>query len=194
MDYAFPISCINLTFENNTFKFYEGATAPITFRSSFGSAFRNNRLEDGSAPVYFKHFLGEVSGNVGFTYNWDDDFVSYVKGLDNIYPEIVAPTLRTGDVFWSSGLKICTSYGICAIAQYDTGIKTFSITVADGVATVANNVYIPHLALTLSGAVSAYIKDVIDATRFLIVDASKNPIADGTYTATIKDVTTASLA
>ena len=191
----------NLVYENNTFKFYDGAVSPITFRSSFGSAFRNNRLEDGSATVYFKHFLGEVSGNVGFTYNWDDDFVSYVKGLNNIFPEIVSPTYRTGDVFWSNGLQICTSYGICARVQYDAKFKTFSITVADGVATVSNgvdgvakNVYIPHLALTLSGSGSAYIKDVIDATRFTLVDANKTPVADGTYTATINDVTMASLA
>ena len=183
----------NLTFENNVFKFYEGATSPIVFRRSFGSAFRNNILEDGSAPVQFNQFLGEVSGNVGFRYDWSPDFVSYVKGLDNVFPEIVAPTLRTGDVFWSSGLKICTSYGICARAQYANNIKTFSITVANGIATVANNVYIPHLALTLSGVGTAYIKNVIDATRFILVDASKNPIADGSYTATIKDVTMASL-
>lgn len=183
----------NLIYECNTFKFYDGAVAPITFRSSFGSAFRNNRLEDGSATVYFKHFLGEVSGNVGFTYNWDDDFVSYVKGLDNIFPQIIAPTYRAGDIFWSNGMKICSSYGICARYQYASAIKTFSITVNDGIATVANNVYIPHLGLTLTGGGSAYIKDVIDATHFIIVNGSQNPIADGTYTATIKDVTMFSL-
>lgn len=183
----------NLTFENNTFKFYEGATTPIIFRRSFGSAFRNNRLEDGSASVQFKQFLGEVGGNVGFTYDWFSDFVSYVKGLNNIFPEIIAPTYRTGDVFWSDGLKICTSYGVCAKYQYADEIKTFDVTVTDGIATVANNVYIPHLALTLSEVGSAYIKDVIDATRFTLVDSNKKPIADGTYTATIKDVTMVSL-
>ena len=179
----------NLIYENNTFKFYEGAVSPITFRRSFGSAFKNNRLEDGSASIYFRQFFGEVSGNVGFRYDWSPDFVSYVKGLNNIFPEIIAPTHRTGDVFWSNGLKICTSYGICARVQYADDIKTFNVTVANGIATVENNVYIPHLALTLSGVGSAYIKDVIDATRFLIVDRNKTPIADGSYTATIKDVT-----
>ena len=187
----------NLTFENNVFKFYEGATSPIVFRRSFGSAFRNNILEDGSvsSSVQFNQFLGEVSENVGFRYNWSKDFVSYVKGLNNVFPEVNSPTYRTGDLFWSNGLKMCTSYGICNRNQdYADAIKTFSVTVADGVATVANNVYIPHLALTLSGVGSAYIKDVIDATRFLIVGADKNPIADGTYTATIRDVTMISMA
>lgn len=188
----------NVIFEGNTFRFYEGADARITFRRSFGSVFRNNTVEDGTATVFFKQSLCEISGNVGFTYNWAQDSISYVKGLNNVFPEVNSPTYRTGDLFWSNGLKLCTSYGICNRYQnYADAIKTFSVTVADGIATVANNVYIPHLALNLSGVGSAYIKDVIDATRFLIVhdvNGEMVPIADGTYTATIKDVTMVSLA
>jgi len=187
----------NVIFEGNTFHFYEGADARITFRRSFGSVFRNNMVEDGTATVFFKQSLCEISGNVGFTYKWATDSISYVKGLNNVFPEVNSPTYRTGDLFWSNRLMLCTSYGICNRYQnYADAIKTFSVTVADGVATTANNVYIPHLALNLSGVGSAYIKDVIDATHFLIVRVVEGvitPVADGTYTATIKDVTMASL-
>ena len=182
----------NLTFENNTFRFYEGATASIQFRRSFGSVFKNNRAEGGTAYVIFKQFSGEAGMNVGFRYSCDENTVNYVKGLDNNFPEIPSPTYKSGDTFWSEVPRICTSYGICAKFSYKEYIKTFDITVTDGIATVARNLYIPHLALTLSNGtsnISAYIKDVIDIMHFLVVKGDKTPVADGTYTATIKDVT-----
>lgn len=186
----------NLTFENNTFRFYEGATASVQFRRSFGSVFKNNRAEGGTAYVIFKQFSGEAGMNVGFRYSCDKNTVNYVKGLDNIFPEISSPTYRFGDTFWSEVPKICTSYGISAKASYGEGIKTFDVAITDGVATVARNLYIPHLSLTISNgtdSINVYIKDVIDIMHFLVVKSDQTSVPNGTYTATIRNVTAANL-
>ena len=185
----------NITFENNEFEFYEGATAFIGFRRSIDFVFRNNHgYSHGSSrpKVFFLQSYGMIECNRGFSYDYTLDYVSYIKGLNNYDTlNITSPTLCTGDIIYQNGLKACTSYGLRARTSYAAAIKTFSLTVVNGVATVSDNVYIPKLALSLTGdaSINAFIDEVIDREHFTLVDGSDNPIPDGTYTATIRDAT-----
>ena len=192
----FDSSNRNLVFENNTIELYEGAVARIRFNRSIGFVFRNNFSKGIQPTVVFRQAYGEMSGNIGFSYDYALTHVCYIKGLSNYFiGELMPPTIQSGDIYYQNGVKICTNYGVRERITYDTAIKTFSITVTDGVAEVASNVYIPKLALSLTGAatVNAYIKDVIDLEHFSIIDGNGDPIADGTYTATIRDALTASI-
>ena len=189
----------NVVFENNEFEFYANAVATIGFRRALDFIFRNNHAySHGSTRplLYFLYAYGRIEGNRGFRFGYSVNYVSYVKGLNNIETlDTTSPTLMTGDIIYQNGLKACTSYGLRARYSYDSAIKTFSITVVNGIAAVSDNVYIPKLALSLTGSasVNAFIDELIDLEHFTLVDASDNPIPNGTYTATIRDATLATI-
>lgn len=188
-----------IVFENNEFEFYSGAVATIRFRRAIDFVFENNHgYSHGSSrpQVNFIQSYGKIGGNRGFSYGHSVNFVSYIKGMNN-YDTLntTSPTLCTGDIIYQSGLKVCTNYGLRARYTYAAAIKTFSLTVVNGVASVSDNVYIPKLSLSLTGdaSVNAYIDEVLDREHFTLVDGSDNPIPDGTYTATIRDATLATI-
>lgn len=194
----------NITIENNTIELLEGATKYIRFRRAFGFVFRNNRsIGAVKAKAYFMQAYGEVSGNIGFEeYDWSMSYLNYIKGLTHSFGELYSPpTVDVGDSYFveTGGLpsvSLSIGFGIRARDGYSESISVFSITVADGIATVSSNVYIPRLALSLTGdaTVNAYIEDVIDSTHFKIVSSAGEAISDGSYTATIRSATTVSLA
>lgn len=193
----------NITIENNTIELREGATRYIRFARSFGFVLRNNRSVGAvKAQALFNQAYGEVSGNIGFRYDYTTTSVSYIKGLVHSFGEVYSPpTVDAGDVYYEStegtdSVVIGAGFGIRARATYSDSISTFAITVSDGIATVSSNLYIPRLALSLTGtaAINAYIEDVIDATHFKIVSATGDAIGNGSYTATIRSAVTVRLA
>lgn len=193
----------NVIFDNNVFEFYSsptGAVKVIRFGRSFWSVFKNNRIENSTGAVYFKQFFGECKDNYGFSYSYSGDSISYIKGLENNFSEILPPTCNLGDIIYRNGLCICTSYGIRLRFDYlkenQDIIKTFSINVDDnGIAEVINdkitgeevNFYIPHLSLLLNNDTPAYIKDILDKKHFIIVNGNQNLIGEGTYNVTLRD-------
>ena len=185
----------NVTFENNTFNLLPEATTVLLFRRSFNFAFNNNACIGKQMTINPTQGTGCIKDNTGIKIDFSVNAVCYFYGPTITQGYVPSPTLQTGDIYWSTDLRMCTSYGLRARYAYGTAVKTFDITVVDGIATTENNLYIPDLAISLTGdgTLNAYITDVLDYERFTIRNASGNPVPDGNYTATIRDITYSTL-
>lgn len=182
----------NLTFDSNTINLIGIATADIYFKRSFMFKFINNNVIGKRLKLTVSHGCGQIRDNIGIRLDYSNSYVSYYYGTDITQGYVAPPTVKMGDLFYaSSELRQCTSYGLRERLTYADAIRVFNITVADGIATCDDNVYIPDLALSLTGdsSINAYITDVLDYESFSIRNASGNPVPDGNYVATIRDHT-----
>lgn len=181
----------NVTFENNTFNLLTAATVTLFFKRSFNFSFNNNASIGKQMTINPAQGNGCIKDNTGIKIDFGVSSVCYYYGPTITQGYSPSPTLQTGDIYWSTDLRMCTSYGLRARTSYAAAVKTFDITVVNGVATMTDNLYIPDLALSLTGdaTLNAYIIDVLDYESFTIKNASGNPVPDGNYTATIRDIT-----
>jgi len=192
----------DVVIENNFINCHE-ANRPTYFCRSINFSFKNNSVMNANTKrVLFEKSCGIVDMNIGARYDFANSTdLSYIKNGNGTVNMVRSPLIDFGDFTTISGAKVCTSTGRRVRSDYST--TSFSITVEDGITTVPNTLYVPFTALILNGTTSggtvvtdkaAYISDVIDMSSFKLVDASWNAIADGTYTATIRQATVHSLA
>ena len=182
--------------ENNIIDGKGSSTNPLILIHCIDYALRNNSIQNNSGYVSLRHSLGTIDNNIGMRIV-NGAGINYCKGLDAGDVFTGTPqTVRSGDIIYSAGdQKLCTNFGIRARLSLlpEAVNQQFSITVADGIAAVEDNQMIPGLVLSLTGDIPAYVKQLIDFESFTIVGTDGQPIADGTYTATILDATFATL-
>ena len=166
-----------------------GVGRPASFRRSINFEFKNNSiLNQSNLPILFVASCGEIANNTNARFDYVASNPSRIKGLIGDVLQYKSPLLELGDlVVVSDVLYICTSYGV----RLRSGVtmSSFSVTITDGVAEVDNNIYLPSMSLLLNNTTAAYVLDVIDMRRMILVNLSGQLIPDGAYTATVRAAT-----
>lgn len=190
----------NVIIENNVVD-CRNANRPFQPVNSINLIIRSNTFKNVSVNVQFLNCSGRFENNVGgknYASSSTSGKWSCMEGLiQNGIQTGRSPLLRMGQVYEDSGaLKVATSYGIRL--RPDIALPAaVTITVTDGVATLANHGLIPYQGIKLTDgggtAVNRYVNDVIDFKHFSIVNASNAPQADGTYTMELQAATATTL-
>ena len=158
---------------------------PLNPPRSIGIRVINNSFLNCDKTMLFTSCLGEVADNSGVRYDLTLAKPSCIVGCKGDHQGTGSVLIKLGQfVFNASTGEPCvgTSYGL-RFRPGRTLPSSVSITVTNGVATLANHDFVPGLALRLNSSVYAFVTDVIDMSHFTLAKSTGETIANGTYTA-----------
>ena len=171
------------------------ANKPIQFVRSINFALKNNTFVNASGntqKILFAGSCGIIENNVGGFFDYSSSYVSYVKGGRGDISSLRSQLVAFGDfTYMSNQLHAVTSIG--RSLRSDETAFTFSITVADGIATCTETKVVPQTALVLDGTDAVYVVDVIDMTHFSLLTTSYQTVPDGSYTAAVRTASTVAI-